>query len=93
MPTDVQCVIAFLFDQCGDVIFIRYWTLACGECGGGRRHGFWTYLFRKLTPFGQIPKIPVEEMDYAQVAILTLIAVILIVIGMITYRKRDLEGI
>mgnify|MGYP001203880292 CR=1 FL=1 len=47
----------------------------------------------KLTPFGQIPKIPVEEMDYAQVAILTLIAVILIVIGMITYRKRDLEGI
>lgn len=45
----------------------------------------------KLTPFGHIPQIPVEEMDYVKVSILTVIAIVMMIIGFIGYRKRDLE--
>lgn len=45
----------------------------------------------KLTPFGYIPAIPGEEMDYLKVSILTIIAAILIIAGFIGYRKRDIQ--
>ena len=46
----------------------------------------------KLSPFGYIPQIPVESMEWAPVIILIAIAASLIVFGFIGYRKRDIEG-
>jgi ABC-2 type transport system permease protein len=45
-----------------------------------------------LSPFGQIPQLPVEEMNILKVTILTCIAIVLMVIGFIGYRKRDITG-
>jgi ABC-2 type transport system permease protein len=45
-----------------------------------------------LSPFGHIPKIPVEEMDYMSVSFLTVAAIAVIVVGFIGYNKRDIEG-
>ena len=45
-----------------------------------------------LSPFGHIPQIPVEEMDFMKVAILTIIGIILSVAGFIGYNKRDISG-
>ncbi|MGM0875687.1 MAG: ABC transporter permease [Bacillota bacterium] len=47
---------------------------------------------RKLSPFGQIPQLPVEEMNFLKVFTLTCLAVVLMVIGFIGYRKRDITG-
>lgn len=46
----------------------------------------------KLSPFGQIPKIPVEDMDVMKLIVLTATAVILLAIGFVGYRKRDMQG-
>lgn len=45
-----------------------------------------------LSPFGHIPKIPVEDMNLMKVSILTLIAIALSVIGFIGYNQRDIQG-
>ncbi|WP_307794963.1 hypothetical protein [Alkalihalobacillus sp. BA299] len=45
-----------------------------------------------LSPFGHIPQIPVEDMNFVKVLVLTLIAAVFIVIGFIGYRKRDIAG-
>lgn len=46
----------------------------------------------KLSPYGYIPEIPVEEMDWLPIMSLSIVAVALILIGYIGYRKRDIEG-
>ncbi|MBS4179065.1 ABC transporter permease [Lederbergia citrea] len=46
----------------------------------------------KLSPFGQIPKLPVEDMDFPKAFMLTIIAIVITVIGFIGYNKRDIEG-
>lgn len=46
----------------------------------------------KLTPFDYIPQLPVESMEWMPVIILTGIALLLMVLGFIGYRKRDIEG-
>src|SRR5699024_12822291 len=46
----------------------------------------------KLTPFGYIPQVPVEDMEWMPVLILTVIAVVLIFVGFVGYRRRDIEG-
>ena len=45
-----------------------------------------------LSPFGHIPKIPVEEMDYLSVFILTVVAIVITAVGFYGYNKRDIEG-
>jgi len=45
-----------------------------------------------LSPFGHIPKIPVEEMDYLSVSILTVVAIVITAVGFYGYNKRDIEG-
>lgn len=45
-----------------------------------------------LSPFGYIPDLPVEDMDFMKATILTIIAVGLTIIGFIGYRNRDIEG-
>ncbi len=46
----------------------------------------------KLSPFGHIPQLPIEDMDWGVTVSLTLLAVVFMFIGFIGYRKRDLEG-
>lgn len=47
----------------------------------------------KLTPFGYIPQLPVESINYGTLAVLTVIAVILTAAGFVFYRKRDMMTI
>lgn len=42
-----------------------------------------------LSPFGYIPQLPIDEMSYGAVSALTGIALFLVVIGLIGYRRRD----
>jgi ABC-2 type transport system permease protein len=44
----------------------------------------------KITPFGYIPQLPVDEVNYLTLAILTLIAAALTAAGFAFYRKRDM---
>ncbi len=44
-----------------------------------------------LAPYGHIPKLPIEEMAWSEIAILTIIALLLTMLGFIGYRKRDLH--
>ncbi|MDT8861209.1 ABC transporter permease [Alkalihalobacillus sp. MEB130] len=46
----------------------------------------------KFSPYGHIPQLPVEEMNYLILAILTSVAVILTYVGFYSYRNRDLTS-
>lgn len=46
----------------------------------------------KLTPFGYIPRLPLEDMDWSNVITLTIVAIVLVVGGLIGYRRRDIQG-
>jgi len=46
---------------------------------------------KKLTPFGHIPQIPVEEMDVFSLVVLIVIAVLLFVLSFAGYSKRDMQ--
>jgi ABC-2 type transport system permease protein len=46
----------------------------------------------KLSPFGYIPGLPVEDMDWMPVLVLTILAIILMLFGLAGYRKRDISG-
>lgn len=46
----------------------------------------------KLSPYGYIPKLPVEEMDFTKTSVLTFIALVLTVIGFIGYKNRNIHG-
>lgn len=45
----------------------------------------------KLTPFGYISQLPIEEVEWSNLMILTVLAALLMVGGMIGYNKRDIE--
>lgn len=44
----------------------------------------------KLSPFGHISGIPIEEFDFGTAAVLTLIAAVLMILGFLGYNKRDI---
>ncbi len=44
-----------------------------------------------LSPFGHIPRIPAEEFDWMPLLSLTAVAAILIIIGWLGFRRRDLD--
>jgi ABC-2 type transport system permease protein len=46
----------------------------------------------QLTPFGHIPKTPIEEVSFMPLFILSTVAAGLIIIGFVGYRKRDIES-
>ncbi|MCK8059133.1 MULTISPECIES: ABC transporter permease [unclassified Fusibacter] len=46
----------------------------------------------KLSPFAHVPKIPVEDYSLASSALLMILAILLITLGAVTYRTRDLDG-
>jgi ABC-2 type transport system permease protein len=45
----------------------------------------------KITPFGNIPQLPVQELNMTPLIVLTLIAVALTTVGMIAFSRRDIE--
>jgi ABC-2 type transport system permease protein len=45
----------------------------------------------ELTPFAQLPQLPVETMRWAPVLVTTAIAAVLLVLGLAGYRRRDLN--
>ncbi|PYF02478.1 ABC-2 type transport system permease protein [Ureibacillus chungkukjangi] len=49
-------------------------------------------VYGNLSPFGHIPKLPIEEMSWTPIIILTAIATVITVIGFIGYKRRDLKG-
>lgn len=50
------------------------------------------HWMKDITPFGNIPQIPVEDMDFMTVSLLLIVTIILIVVGLTGYRRRDIEG-
>lgn len=46
----------------------------------------------KLTPFGYIPDVPLEQMGVLRIIIMLFIAIILNGLGLLGYRKRDIQG-
>lgn len=44
----------------------------------------------ELTPFGHIPQIPVDDMNFVTVSVLTVIAAVLSVFGFAGYNRRDI---
>lgn len=45
-----------------------------------------------LSPYGHIPQIPVDDMDFIKVIVMTVIAFIITIVGFIGYNKRDIGG-
>lgn len=46
---------------------------------------------QKISPYGHVPKIPVEEMNAAALIALSGIAAVMVALGFIGYRKRDMQ--
>lgn len=46
----------------------------------------------KITPFGYIPKLPIENVETIPLVFIAGMAVLLIFIGFLGYRRRDIEG-
>lgn len=46
----------------------------------------------KITPFGNIPSLPADDMAWGAAIVLTIIAMVLGALGFIGYRKRDIQG-
>ncbi|WP_331446071.1 hypothetical protein [Natranaerobius thermophilus] len=46
----------------------------------------------KLSPFGNIPQLPVEEMNYFSVIVMTVFALVLMIVGFKGYNNRDIQG-
>ena len=44
----------------------------------------------KITPFGYVSAIPLEEFDWLQAALLTAVAIALTAVGFVGYNKRDI---
>lgn len=47
---------------------------------------------RKLSPFGYIPQLPVDKINYITLAVLTAISMILTAAGFLFYKRRDMQG-
>lgn len=45
-----------------------------------------------LSPFGHIPELPVEGVDYSVVFVLVTVAILLVAVGLTGYRRRDVNG-
>lgn len=45
-----------------------------------------------LSPFGHIPNVPVEDMDFLKVSLLIIIAVLFTLLGFVGYNRRDIAG-
>jgi ABC-2 type transport system permease protein len=78
LPKTVSCIWLYL----GFSFFVVY-------LGGILQVPDWLV---KASPFGNIPQLPVEEVNVVKMVILTLIALLLTVIGFYGYKKRDIQA-
>ncbi|SCY44968.1 ABC transporter permease [Alkaliphilus peptidifermentans] len=46
----------------------------------------------RLSPFGNIPKVPIEDLDFTKFFVLTAISLVLFVFGFMGYNARDIQG-
>lgn len=46
---------------------------------------------KNLTPFQHIPEIPVDKMDYMGISVLIVISIIMIIVGLIGFRRKDIS--
>jgi len=44
----------------------------------------------KISPFGHLPQIPIEDMSWTSPIVLTVIAILFMAVGFIKYKKRDM---
>lgn len=58
----------------------------------GRLPGLFPDWLTKITPFGYIPNLPVDEINYGTLIIMSVIATVMIFIGVIAYRRRDITA-
>mgnify|MGYP001287867556 CR=1 FL=1 len=49
-------------------------------------------LIVKLSPFGHIPQIPLEDISWYPIIMLCVISVFLTLLGFVGYNKRDMQG-
>lgn len=47
---------------------------------------------KKLTPFGFIPQLPVDDVNYLTLSLMTIISIGFIFLGFLGYKKRDIYG-
>ncbi len=47
---------------------------------------------RNLSPYGHVPQLPVEDVNFMTLFVLIIIAVALVIAGFVGYTKRDIEG-
>lgn len=47
---------------------------------------------QQISPFGHVPQLPVDDFEWMTVVILSLVAVVLAILGMMLYSKRDIHG-
>jgi ABC-2 type transport system permease protein len=57
----------------------------------GRMDVFPSWLLN-ITPFGFVPQYPMESINWQSMAVLTAIAAALAIIGLIGFRRRDIEA-
>lgn len=85
-------------DPVGRFLWLRFWRwiwmyvfYAFIVLYSGRLFEFPDWA-EKRSPYGYIPRLPVEEMADTPVIILILVALALMMAGMFGYNKRDIES-
>lgn len=46
----------------------------------------------KLSPFGYVPKVPIEDATFMPMFLLTVLAIVLMAISFVCFRRRDIEN-
>jgi len=69
-----------------------YFTFSLFLMFFGRMNIFPEWL-QKLSPFGFIPQLPIDEINYLTLGIMTVIAAVLTAAGFISYGKRDINAV
>jgi ABC-2 type transport system permease protein len=69
-----------------------YFTFSLFMMFFGRMNIFPEWL-QKLTPFGYVPQLPMDEINFVTLSLLTGIAAALTALGFIFYRRRDINAI
>ncbi len=67
-----------------------YFGLAAFASFIGRIPGILPDWLIKLTPFGYVPQLPVDSINYTTLVLLTVVAAALSTVGFLSYKKRDL---
>lgn len=67
---------------------VPVYAFAVGYLGRVLRFPDW---LNDLSPFGQVPELPAQDLDLVPLAVLTALAAVLLAVGLWGFRRRDLE--